>query len=127
MARKIEKRILVPARVREIPSSGFSWIDRRFIGEGFVRPLYPVDTLLYFFLIAVADRNGLSYWGDGHIAALLGVPMGDVWTARRSLVSHDLIAYEKPLYQVLELQKPERQGHGTSLGEILRGMAQEGE
>ena len=60
----IPKRILVPARLRRPPATGWSWIDRRFVREH-MDHLSREAVLLYFFLSAVADKNGLSFYGDG--------------------------------------------------------------
>ena len=66
----IPKRILVPARLRRPPATGWSWVDRRFVREH-MDHLSRDAVLLYFFLTAVADQHGLSFYGDGTLAALL--------------------------------------------------------
>lgn len=98
----VEKRVLVPARVRTIPSTGFSWIDRRFVRE-FAPTLTSPQILLYYFLVSVADARGLSFWTDPTASRLLGLPVGILVGARDALVARDLIAYRSPLYQVLAL------------------------
>ncbi len=120
-----EKRLLCPARVRRI-RDGFSWMDRRFVREGWMERLSREEILLYLFLVAVADKQGLSYWGDPRVAAMLKLPRGEVERARDGLVRQGLVAYERPLYQVLDLTPlptASRGGEPTSLGEILRRMA----
>ena len=52
----IEKRILVPDRVRRPPREGFSWIDRRFLHD-FAARLSHDAIVLYFFLAAVKPLN----------------------------------------------------------------------
>jgi len=96
------KRVLDPERVRKIEGS-FSWIDHRFITGGFLRELSTLEILLYLFLIAVSDRNGLSFYYDDRIASLLKVDLSALGQAREGLVLRSLIAYEAPLYQVLSL------------------------
>ena len=64
----IPKRILVPDRLRRPPATGWSWIDGRFVREH-MDHLSREAVLLYFFLSAVADVNGLSFYGDGTVAA----------------------------------------------------------
>jgi hypothetical protein len=98
----IQKRILVPERLRRPPRSGWSWIDRRFVREHAER-LSREAMLLYFFLAAVADRHGLSFYGDGALASLLRLTPPALAQARDELIEHDLIAYEPPLTQVLSL------------------------
>ena len=60
-----QKRILVPARLQRPPATGWSWVDRRFVREHLAY-LSREAVLLYFFLAAVADRNGVSFYGDAH-------------------------------------------------------------
>jgi len=96
------KRVLDPERVRKIEGS-FSWIDHRFITGGFLRELSTLEILLYLFLVAVSDRNGLSFYYDDRIASLLKVDLSALGQAREGLVLRSLIAYEAPLYQVLSL------------------------
>jgi len=122
MGQKLEKRILRPARLRRL-RDGFSWIDRRFVREGVIERLSQAEILLYFFLVAVADRHGLSFWSDARTAALLELAPGELAGARRGLLEHDLLAYERPLYQVLDLDTPERAGTTTSVGQILGQIA----
>jgi hypothetical protein len=121
----IEKRILVPARLRRPPASGWSWVDRRFVREH-TDGLSREAMLLYFFLAAVADQNGLSFYRDSTLTVLLGMTGQAVIQARGELLAHDLIAHEERLTQVLSLPPPGRRrrsepGQGLlRLGEILR-------
>lgn len=124
----IQKRTLVPSRVRRPPATGWSWVDRRFVKEHAER-LSREAMLLYFFLCAVADRRGLSFYSDGTLATLLRITPPALTAAREELLAHDLIAYERPLTQVLCLPRVERRrrepGQGLmQLGELFRQMAQ---
>ena len=96
------KRVLHPERVRKIEGS-FSWIDHRFITGGFLRDLSTLEILLYLFLVAVSDRNGLSFYHDDRIASLLKIDLPALGQAREGLVLRSLLAYQPPLYQVLSL------------------------
>jgi hypothetical protein len=96
------KRLLCPERIRKIESS-FSWIDHRFITGGFLLDLSTLEILLYLFLVAVSDRNGLSFYQDDRIATLLKIDLVSLGKAREGLVQRSLLAYEPPLYQVLSL------------------------
>jgi hypothetical protein len=119
------KPILVPARLRRPPATGWSWVDRRFVREH-MADLSPEAVLLYFFLIAVADKHGLSFYGDGTLATLLRMPLPALIEARDELLARDLIAHEVRFTQVLSLPPPGQTrrcapGQGpTQLGEILR-------
>jgi hypothetical protein len=59
--------------------------------------------LLYFFLSAVSDKDGLSFYSDSSIAVRLRMREEHVVTAREDLLTHDLVAYQPPLTQVLSL------------------------
>ena len=98
----IEKRVLVPDRVRRPPREGFSWVDRRFLHEYATR-LSGEAVFLYLFLAAVSDQHGLSFYRDTTIAGRLRMREPDVVQAREELLLHDLIAYQSPLTQVLSL------------------------
>lgn len=97
------KRILVPGRVRRPPQEGFSWVDRRFLHEH-APELSAEAILLYFFLCSVSDQHGLSYWRDDSTATRLHVSGEAVARARDELRTSGLVAYERPLYQVLSLR-----------------------
>ena len=96
------KRVLDLDRVRKIEGS-FGWIDHRFITGGFLRDLSTLEILLYLFLVAVSDRNGLSFYYDDRIGSLLKIDLAALGQAREGLVLRSLVAYEPPLYQVLSL------------------------
>jgi hypothetical protein len=59
------KPILVAARLRRPPATGWSWVDRRFVREH-MADLSREAVLLYFFLAAVADKHGLSLTAMGN-------------------------------------------------------------
>jgi hypothetical protein len=121
----IHKQILVPSRVRRPPTDGWSWIDRRFLREHAPR-LSHEAIVLYFFLAAVSDKDGLSFYGDASIALRLRMEETIVVAARDELVAADLVAYRAPLAQVLSLPAATLQRRGGSLvafGEILRSLA----
>jgi hypothetical protein len=119
------KRILVPARLRRPPKTGWSWVDRRFARE-FMEHLSREAVALYFFLAAVADRHGLSFYSDATLATLLRMTVPAVAQARDELLAYDLIAHEIRFTQVLSLP-PRGQRHRyepgqrlVRLGEVLR-------
>src|SRR5208337_4148939 len=122
------KPILVPARLRHPPATGWSWVDRRFVREHMAY-LSREAVLLYFFLSAVADKHGLSFYGDGTLAALLRMTLPALIEARDELLARDLIAHETRWTQVLsvppcgERRRCEPGGGLMQLGEILRQAA----
>lgn len=98
------KQILVPDRVRRLPTNDWSWIDRRFLRE-FSAKLSGDAVFLYFFLTAVADKNGLSYYSDTALALRLRTTERVIIKAREDLLEFDLIAYRTPIAQVLSLPR----------------------
>lgn len=116
-----------PERLRQIPPS-FSWVDHRLVRHQLLRPTGPEAWALYLFLVTVADAQGLSYYSEASLARHLNLDPGVVAAARQRLIQADLLAYRKPLYQVLALPEAPplapapapRQGQVRTMGEILR-------
>jgi hypothetical protein len=98
----IRKKILQPKRVRRI-DGGFSFIPHRFLTDGFLSALSQKELLLYFFLVLVSDRNGLSFYAYDAICSLLELCVDDYIMARDGLIQKDLIAFDGTLFQVLDL------------------------
>lgn len=94
-----------PERLRQIPPS-FSWVDHRLVRHQLLRHAKPEAWALYLFLVTVADSRGLSFYSDAAIARHLGLDLLVLAAARQHLVQADLLAYRKPLYQVLALPEP---------------------
>jgi len=94
--------LIDPDRIRKITGS-FSWIDHRFISGGFIRNLSREEILIYLFLVAVSDRQGLSFYHDDRICSLLKIDLASLGEARESLVERSLITWRSPVYQVLAL------------------------
>ena len=100
----IEKKLLQPNRVRHI-EGGFSFIPHRFLTDGFLSSLTQKEILLYFFLVLVADRYGLSFYCYDAICTFLQITTDQYIEARDSLIRKDLIAFDGTLFQVLDLPK----------------------
>lgn len=98
----MHKTLLIPSRRRRVPAQ-FSWVDQRLVRERHVGRCGAHALALYLFLITVADAQGLSYYGDDAIAERLGWSAAQVHAARAELLRADLIAFRRPLYQVLSL------------------------
>jgi hypothetical protein len=81
---------------------------------------------LYLFLVTVADADGLSYYSDNSIARLLPLSAEALPQIRRELVAAHLIAYQRPLYQVLALDAPagvpQRNNKPVAIGQLLTGV-----
>jgi hypothetical protein len=113
------EKVLRPERLRRVPTQ-FSWIDQRLVRDRHVERC-GLDALgLYLVLVTVADAQGLSYYGEASLGRLLSMPAPRLVAARAELIGLDLIAYERPLYQLLSLDvqtAPRRSGvHGVGHG-----------
>lgn len=124
----IPKRILVPHRLRHPPSTGWSWLDRRFLQEH-AEHLSREAVSLYLFLCGVADKHGVSFYGDETLATRLRLTKAVLEQAREELLARDLIAHQLPLIQVLSLppsvvHRRAEPGQGLmQLGELFRQVA----
>lgn len=98
----IKKKIINKERIRCI-SGGFSFIPHRFLTDGFLVSLNQKQLLLYFFLVLVSDRHGMSFYSYDAICSLLQLTLDDYIEARRALIEKDLIAFDEVLFQVLAL------------------------
>ena len=101
----IRKRVLRPDRVRQVPPQ-FSWIDQWLVRDRYIEQCNNQALALYLLLVTVADAQGLSYYGDATICRLLSIPPQQLEQALRDLIGVGLIAYQRPLYQVLALDPP---------------------
>ena len=101
-----KKNIIDRRRIRKITGS-FSWADHRLITGGFLDNLPAAAILLYFFLTAVSDRHGVSFYHDDRICHILKIDLHNLGQVRVDLMNRGLIAYKYPVYQVLALpEKP---------------------
>ena len=91
-------------RIRTINGS-FSWISHSFLRSGFFASLSPNELLLYYFLVLVADRQGLSYYHYDKICSLLCFSVDDYIVVRNQLIDKDLIAFDGTFFQVLSLPR----------------------
>jgi len=100
----VNRKPLVCDRIRKIDGS-FAWIDHRFLRGGFFAGLSQNELLLYFFLVLVADRQGLSYYHYDKICSLLCFSLDDYIVVRDQLIDKDLIAFDGNFFQVLSLPR----------------------
>lgn len=101
------KRVICSERVRKIPTQ-FSWVDHRLVRERYIERCDAHAAALYLFLVTVADAQGLSYYSDASLGRSLSTNPVRLSKARGDLIRAGLIAYQRPLYQVLALDSPPR-------------------
>ncbi|MFC1482474.1 hypothetical protein ACFL51_01575 [Myxococcota bacterium] len=112
---------LRPQRVRFLERP-FGWVPFRLLSAGLLAELSNGAALLYFFLCLVADRQGLSYWGDARIEGVLGLCEAELERAREELCGRDLLAYGLGgLYQVLSLPSVGAEASANRRREAARG------
>ena len=120
---------IVPQRRRRIPPQ-FSWVDHRLVRDGHIQGRSAPALALYLFLVTVADADGLSWYSEEALCRLLSCDAVQLQSARGELQQAALIAYRRPLYQVLDLSPviapstpaPCRGGEAVSVGEVLQRM-----
>jgi hypothetical protein len=106
----------------------FSWVDHRLVRDGHVQGHSAPALALYLFLVTVADAEGLSWYSEAALCRQLSWSGSQLQSARTELLQAELIAYRKPLYQVLDLSPVvaaaasslRRGGEALSVGEILK-------
>jgi len=124
------RKPLLPKRRRRVPRQ-FSWVDHRLVRDGHIAGRSAEALALYLFLVSVSDADGLSWYSESALCRVLSWEQERLRAARRELREADLIAYRKPLYQVLDLsplatmsRSAERSeaGEAVAIGDILKGF-----
>ena len=103
----MHKHPLSLARLRTVPHQ-FSWVDQRLVRERYIDQLSHEACALYLFLVTVADAQGLSFYSDRSLCERLSMSPAVLDQARQALVVCALVAYQRPLYQVLALGDEDR-------------------
>ena len=93
---------IIPERRRRVPPQ-FSWVDHRLVRDGYIQERSASALALYLFLVTVADADGLSWYSEAALCRQLSFGVEQLGQARSELQRAMLIAYRKPLYQVLDL------------------------
>ena len=125
---------IVPQRRRRVPPQ-FSWVDHRLVRDGHVQGRSAPALALYLFLVAVADADGLSWYSEAALCRQLSCGATELQGARTELQQAGLIAYRKPIHQVLDLApvpmslptgasriSPRRDGEPVAIGTILQHL-----
>jgi len=101
-AAKLDKRPIAWAKLRTVPQP-CSWGEQRLVRERHIAQLSHAACALYLFLVTVADAHGLSYYAESSLCQRLSMTGPELHQARRALITRGLVAYQRPLYQVLAL------------------------
>ena len=107
----MRKQPLSLAQLRQTPRQ-FSWVDQRLVRERYIDRLSHGACALYLFLLTVADAQGLSYYAEPTLCQRLSMSPATLRQARQDLIAHQLVAYRRPLYQVLALDANPAQAAG---------------
>ena len=98
----MHKRPILLAKLRRVPRQ-FSWVDQRLVRDHYIDQLSSPACALSLFLGPVADAQGLSYDADPSLCQRLSLTSTEFHQARQVLITRGLVAYQRPLYQVLAL------------------------
>ncbi len=122
----ISKLPILKNRIRKVPKQ-FSWIDHRLVRDRHIEKFTHSAAALYLFLVTVGDANGLSYYGDNSVMKRLSMDPNTLQNARNDLIKNGMMAWHKPLYQVLSLYSSKRSSmdQPLSLGNILKKAMEE--
>jgi hypothetical protein len=123
------KTIAPSGRLREVPPS-FTWVDHRLVREGYIERCDCTALALYLFLVAVSDVQGLSFYSEASLCRRLKIDPFQLANARAQLEKAGLVAYRKPLYQVLSLEAAtlsptpaaQRAGQTLSVADIFKRL-----
>lgn len=120
------KTPVCPDRIRSVPEQ-FSWVDHRLVRDRYIERLTHKAAALYLFLVTVADSQGLSYYSDPSLCERLAMNELSLDSARSELRQAGLVAYRRPIYQVLPLGEApaikRAAGPPMAIGEIFKRLA----
>jgi hypothetical protein len=127
----MDRNIISVERKRQIIGS-YSVIEHRFIREGHINDLSQKEILLYFFLVVVSDRNGISFYGADKVISMLKISEADYFGSLSGLEQKDYILRAGNKIQLLSLpprsparkeQVFKRRNDTVSITDILKEIA----
>lgn len=98
------------------------------VREGYIEQISHPSGILYLFLLTVSDAQGLSYYSDPATCKRLKMDQTTLNQSRDELIHLALVAYKRPLYQILALdpvdspQIEKKLSDFESLGQIFKQM-----
>jgi hypothetical protein len=114
----MHKHPICLSKLRKVPKQ-FSWVDQRLVRDHYIDQLSPQACALYLFLVTVADAQGLSYYAAPSVCQRLSMTGAELHQARQALSTRGLVAYQRPLYQVLALDAAPREASGSALPGVV--------
>jgi hypothetical protein len=112
----MHKQPLSLAQLRQVPKQ-CSWVDQRLVREHYIAALSHPACALYLFLLTVAEAQGLSYYAEPTLCRRLSMSQATLYQARQELIARQLVAYRRPLYQVLALGSHDTRGTDPPAGD----------
>jgi hypothetical protein len=91
-----------PTRLRVLDRP-FGWLPLRLVTAGHWARLSAPAQQLYALLALVADRQGVSFYGEARLSGLLPRTPDELRAARVELITRDLLAFARGTYQLLAL------------------------
>ena len=98
----MHKRPISLGKLRKVPTQ-CSGVDQRLVRDRYIAQLSPEACALYLFLVTVAEAQGLSFYAEQSMCQRLSMTPAVLRQARQGLITHALVAYQRPLSQVLGL------------------------
>jgi hypothetical protein len=98
------QRLLCVPRLRQVPQQG-SWVDQRLVREGPLEPLRHAACPLSLFLVTVAEAPGLRFSAERSLGQRVSMPPAGFCQARQGLSEGAWVASQRPLSQVLALDR----------------------
>ena len=119
----VTKQPICPDRIRKTPRQ-FSWLDHRLVSDHYIDRCTHGAATLYLFLVTVSDARGMSYYSDRTLSQRLAMDEQVLAQYRNELIDIGLIAYRKPLYQVLAINEEPLRTAGAlqSFDQIVKGI-----
>ena len=109
-------------------------MDHRIIRNRLLPSSHSEAWALYLFLVSVSDAQGMSYYSDRSLSEHMGISTQSLSLARQELMKRDLIAWESPYYQVLQvaskqdpkITSPHRRGETLSIADFFNALGKGG-
>lgn len=85
-------------------AKSYSIVDHQLLHGGYLSRMTHEAMVLYLFLVVVGDKEGRSFYADKTIMGLLRLSASQLDSARKQLLSENLIGYHRPYFWVKNIQ-----------------------